>query len=159
MRIKCFLFVFVFSLSCYSQKSLKIDISISRVKKGLVVKFKNESDSIFILRNGDGFSNPVLWGVGNYVYVKTNDDGFYEDNKALYPLLPETGEVWYKKKHKTASFITPKQEVTMDILGIKEDLLAKDKLYVKLVLPFRKGVKGQKFTHERLVIEKWVPVE
>ena len=154
MRIKCFLLVFVFSLSCYSQENLKIDLSISRVKKGLVVKFKNEGDTIFILRNGNHrISSPVeQMETGNYAFIKVENDGFYEDDKAYYPLLPETGEMWNKKKHKFSSYIMPEQEVTMDILGIEDNLLSKDKLYVKLVLPFRKGVKGQKFTHEHLVI-------
>ena len=60
----------------------------------------------------------------------------------------------------TSSFIKPKQEVTMDILGIKEELLAENKLYVELFLPFLIGIKGSdKLINKLLIIEKWVPVE
>ena len=158
MKKYCLLLLVLFSLSCYSQESLKIDVSISRAKKGLVVKFKNEGDTLFVVRNGDGMKNPVLWE-GTYAYIKTDNDGIYGDNKAYWPLLPETGEVWYKKEHKISSFIRPKQEVTMDILGINEELLKRNKLYVKLALPLhmRKGTKEVRF--KCLIIEQWVPVE
>ena len=161
MKIRCFLIMLIFSFSCYSQESLKIDVSISRAKKGLVVKFKNDSDTIFMLKNGDKYSTPLdQISKSNHVIINSKKDKSYKDCDLYYPLLPETGEIWFKKEHKTSSFIEPKQEVTMDILGIKEELLAENKLYVKLFLPFLIGIKGSdKLINKLLIIEKWVPVE
>ena len=48
----------------------------------------------------------------------------------------------------------------MDILGIKKELLAENKLYVELFLPFLIKTKGSdKLINKVLIIEKWVPVE
>lgn len=156
------LLMLLFSLSCYSQDDrIKIDMSINRLQKGLIVEIKNLTDSVFVLLNGNGTTEPILqMSKGNYAFIKVENDGIYKESKAYFPLLPQTGEVWYKKKNKSRTYIFPNEEVIIDLIGISEDFLSKDKLYVKLALPFLKHVVGEKkFTYEFFDIEKWVPVE
>ena len=55
------LLMLLFSLSCYSQDDrIKIDMSINRLQKGLIVKIKNLTDSVFVLLNGNGTTEPIL---------------------------------------------------------------------------------------------------
>ena len=41
MKYHYFIFLFLFSLSCYSQESLVIDFSISKEKEALFIHIKN----------------------------------------------------------------------------------------------------------------------
>ena len=69
----------------------------------------------------------------------------------------EKGEKWYKKKH-SPDRLDPGQKKVMDITGIREGLLNKDSLYVKLAL--RVSFIFNKCSEvSEIISEQWVPVE
>ena len=72
-----------------------------------------------------------------------------------FPINSYTGEKWWYKKHFPGE-IKAKKESIMDITGFRKELLAKDKVYVKLdLIVDNKLTKARK----RMVVEQWVPVE
>ena len=158
MKTSIFLLMLLFSLSCYSQKNIDISFSISKEKETLFIHIENKSDSVITIIN-----HRVLHRVEGYegsrVYISDKKKEWYSASDEMYfPInSSEKGEKWYKKKH-SPDRLDPGQKKVMDITGIREGLLNKDSLYVKLAL--RVSFIFNKCSEvSEIISEQWVPVE
>jgi hypothetical protein len=158
MRIKYFLFFLAFSLSCYSQESLKISFSISKEKKVLFIHVINESDSILYILNDVVFlhrHHELKW---SRVYMSDEKKEYYKSSGEMYfPVQPYTGEICFDKKRVLITPVPAKGNLCLDITGIKKDLFAKNKIYVKLELYFTSDLIQP--PRKPMIVEQWVPVE
>ena len=158
MKTSIFLLMLLFSLSCYSQKNIDISFSISKEKETLFIHIENKSDSVIAIINHD-FIHRIEDYEGSRVYISDQKKEWYSASDEMY--LPinssEKGEKWYKKKH-SPDRLDPGQKKVMDITGIREGLLNKDSLYVKLAL--RVSFIFNKCSEvSEIISEQWVPVE
>ena len=158
MKTSIFLLMLLFSLSCYSRKNIDISFSISKEKETLFIHIENKSDSVIAIINHD-FIHRIEDYEGSRVYISDQKKEWYSASDEMY--LPinssEKGEKWYKKKH-SPDRLDPGQKKVMDITGIREGLLNKDSLYVKLAL--RVSFIFNKCSEvSEIISEQWVPVE
>jgi len=158
MKTSIFLLMLLFSLSCYSQKNIDISFSISKEKETLFIHIENKSDSVIAIINHN-FFHRIEDYEGSRVYISDKKKEWYSASDEMY--LPinssEKGEKWYKKKH-SPDRLDPGQKKVMDITGIREGLLNKDSLYVKLAL--RVSFIFNKCSEvSEIISEQWVPVE
>ena len=161
MKTSVFLLMLLFSLSCYSQKNIDVSFSISKEKETLFIHIENKSDSVITIIN-----HRVLHRVEGYegsrVYISDKKKEWYSASDEMY--LPinssEKGQKWYYKKP-LSDRLDPGQKKVMDITGIREGLLDKDSLYVRLILKvvylFNNDKKNIKTS--LIISEQWVPVE
>ena len=148
-----FLLILLFSLSCYSQKRFDVNLSVNKEKRALYVEIKNNTDSVFALE-GFPFWESWLEDAKSNVYIAKEKPGNDRTIDDYYPLLPATGEVWYKKEPKSRTYIKPQQTVLFDVIGINEELLSDNRVYVKLRLTFWGGIKDKKAIWERMIVEE-----
>lgn len=156
MKYYCFIFLFLFSLSCHSQESLKIDFSISKENEALFIHIKNESDSTFYLHNGGRILHRIEDHRGSCIFISDKKKDYYARSEMYFPINSYTGEKWFEKECLLGE-IKPLQESVMDIIGIRKNLLEKDKVYVKLSLIICHFSDLRKKRH--MIVEKWVSVE
>lgn len=158
MKTSIFLLMLLFSLSCYSQKNIDISFSISKEKETLFIHIENKSDSVIAIINHN-FFHRIEDYEGSRVYISDKKKEWYSASDEMYfPInSSEKGEKWYKKKH-SPDRLDPGQKKVMDITGIREGLLNKDSLYVKLAL--RVSFIFNKCSEvSEIISEQWVPVE
>ena len=161
MKTSVFLLMLLFSLSCYSQKNIDISFSISKEKETLFIHIENKSDSVITILN-----HRVLHRVEDYegsrVYISDKKKEWYSASDEMYIPInsSEKGQKWYYKEP-LSDRIDPGQKKVMDITGIREGLLDKDSLYVRLILKvvylFNNDKKNIKTS--LIISEQWVPVE
>ena len=118
----------------------------------------NESDSILYILNDIEFlhrHDELKW---SRVYMSDEKKEYYKSFGEMYfPVQPYTGEICFDKKRVMVTPISPKKNLCLDIMGIKEDLLTKKNIYVKLELYLTSDL--MQAPRKPLVVEKWVPVE
>lgn len=148
----------MFSISCFSQDNLKINLSINKAYRTLFINVKNESDSILYILNDVVFlhrHHELKW---SRVYMSDEKKEYYKSSGEMYfPVQPYTGEICFDKKRVLITPVPAKGNLCLDITGIKKDLFAKNKIYVKLELYFTSDLIQP--PGKPMIVEQWVPVE
>lgn len=148
----------IFSISCFSQESLKIDLSINKVNRTLFINVLNGSDGTLYILNDNGYLHrheDLKW---SRVYISDEKKENYKSFGEMYfPVQPYTGEICFDKKRVLITPVPAQKNLCLDIKGIKEDLLTKKNIYVKLVLYLTSDL--VQTPKKPLIVEKWVSVK
>ena len=93
-----------------------------------------------------------------YAYISDEKKEYYKSSGEMYfPVQPYTGEICFDKKRVLITPVPAKGNLCLDITGIKKDLFAKNKIYVKLELYFTSDLIQP--PRKPMIVEQWVPVE